>query len=416
MHLRRALTLLPAALALLVSCGGGSSPPGGGGSATIAGHVIDGYGLPLAGRTVIIGASSTTTDASGAFTLSGVATPYDLVILAPAPTKAATVYTQLTRTDPKLPDLAASNPPALTATVKGALSGGAPLPTTPGTLTLVTWGSPDQAFGGDYVTSSPYSFDVSWVGPSTITGAVHGLQWTLDENSTVTGYVSHGVKTGVSLSSAATVTDADLALTAPVTDSISATATPPAGHEIFERDVVLSFDDGTLIQVSGDGLDGGTLQVPVPSDIGAKALVRFRALSGDGSMETDAQTTGLAPGTASAALSLPSPARLTAPADGATGVDTSTDLVWTPVSAGVHVIFLNGTANDPSYAIVSSGTHARIPDLSAHGLGLPSGHAYDLALLAFGPYASIDAFAQTGALPKEGPGFQTVSFSGFTTR
>ena len=40
----------------------------------------------------------------------------------------------------------------------------------------------------------------------------------------------------------------------------------------------------------------------------------------------------------------------------------------------------------------------------------------NLALLAFGSYPSIDAFAQTGVLPKEGPAFQTVSFSGFTTR
>jgi hypothetical protein len=414
-HLRRVLTLVLAVLVCLVACGGDSGPPGGGGSATIAGHVVDGYGQPVAGRTVLIGASSTTTDASGAFTLTGVATPYDLVILAAAPTKAATVYTQLTRTDPRVPDLAAGNPTPLTATVKGALSGGAPLPTTPGTLTLVAWGSPDQAVGGDYVTSSPYSFDVSWVGPTTITGAVHGLQWTIDQNSTVTGYLAHGVKTGVSLSNAATVT-ADLALTAPLTDNISVTATPPASHEIFERDVFLTFDDGTLIQVSGDGLDGGSLQVPVPSDIGAKALVRFRAISGDGSMETDAQLTGLDAGTAGAALSLPPPARLTAPANGATGVDTSTDLVWTPVTAGIHFIFLNGTANDPSYAIVSGGTRARIPDLSAHGLGLPSGHAYDLALVAFGPYASIDAFAQTGVLPKEGPGFNTASLSGFTTR
>ena len=416
MHVRRLSTLLLSALALLVSCGGDSgNNGGGGGSATIAGHVVDGYGLPLAGRTVIIGASSTTTDASGAFTLSGVATPYDLVILAPAPTKAATVYTQLTRSDPKVPDLAAGDPTPLTATVKGAISGGAPLPTAPLTRTAVVWGSPDQAFGGDYVSSSPYSIDVVWVGPTTITGAVHGLQWTVDSTGVVTGYGGHAVKTGVSLSNVATVT-ADLALTAPLTDNISVTATPPAGHEIFERDVFLSFEDGTLIPVSGDGLDGGTLQVPVPSDIGAKAQVRFRALSGDGSMETEAQLTGLDAGTAGAALSLPPPARLTAPADGATGVDTSTDLVWTPVTAGVHVLFLNGTANDPAYAIVSGGTRARIPDLSAHGLGLPSGHAYDLALLAFGSYASIDAFAQTGVLPKEGPAFQTVSFSGFTTR
>src|SRR5262249_48673826 len=83
-QVRRALTLLSAALALLFGCGGDS---GGGGSATISGKVVDDIGQPLANRTVLIGSISTTTDSSGAFTLKGVATPYDLTILAPAPTK-----------------------------------------------------------------------------------------------------------------------------------------------------------------------------------------------------------------------------------------------------------------------------------------------------------------------------------------
>lgn len=416
MHLRPFATFLSCVVGLLLACGGDSGNNGGGGDKTISGKVVDGYGTPLAGRTVLIGGSSTTTDAAGAFTLTGIATPYDLVVLAPAPNKIATVYMQLTRTDPTLPDLSESGQTPMNATVQGTISGGNSLPTAAGTLTLVTWGSPDQLTFGTYLDAASYSFNVSWPGPATIAGTVHGLQWTLDANQTVTGYIAHGVKTGVSLSNAMTVTGADLTLTAPGTDSISTTATPPADHEIFERDVFLSFDDGTYFQVSGDGLDGGTLQVPVPSDIGAKAVVRFRALSSDGSRETDAQLKGIAPGTIGATLSLPPPARLTSPADGATGVGTGTELVWTPVNAGIHVIFLNGSANDPQYAIVSGGTRAQIPDLSAHGLTLPSGHSYDLALLAIGPYANIDAFAETGVLPEEGPGFQTVSFSGFTTR
>ncbi len=415
MHLRPFATFLSCAVGLLLACGGDSGNNGGG-DKTISGKVVDGYGTGLAGRTVLIGASSTTTDAAGAFTLTGIATPYDLVVLAPAPNKIATVYLQLTRTDPKVPDLSESGQTGLTATVKGAISGGNSLPTSPDTLTLVTWGSPDQLTFGTYVDASDYTFNVSWPSPATITGTVHGLQWTLDGNFTVTGYIGHGVKTGVSLSNAMTVTGADLTLTAPLTDNISTIATPPADHEIFERDVFLSFDDGTYFQVSGDGLDGGTLAVPVPSDIGAKAVVLFRALSSDGSMETDAQLRGITPGTTGTTLSLPPPARLTSPAEGATGVGTGTDLIWTPLNAGIHVIFLNGSANDPAYAIVSGGSRARIPDLSAQGLALPSGHSYDLVLLALGPYASIDAFAETGVLPEEGPDFRTVSFSGFTTR
>ena len=68
------------------------------------------------------------------------------------------------------------------------------------------------------------------------------------------------------------------------------------------------------------------------------------------------------------------------PADGATGVDTSTELVWTPVAGGIHVVLLGGAANDPTYFIASGGTRVRIPDLSARGLGLPSARPYDFLL------------------------------------
>ena len=102
--------------------------------------------------------------------------------------------------------------------------------------------------------------------------------------------------------------------------------------------------------------------------------------------------------------------------DGATGVDTTTDFTWTPVPGGIHVLFLTGAGNDPAYAIVSGGTRTRIPDLSAQGLGLPSGHSYDLILYGIGPYASVDAFAQSGSIPREGLGFQTGYRSTFRTK
>ncbi len=415
MLVRRLLTVLPAVLALLVSCGGGSGNNGGG-SETISGKIVDAYGLPLAGRTVSIGATSTTSDANGGFTVTGVAVPYDLVVVAPAPNKFASVYMQLTRTDPKVPDLSAGDPPVRNATITGTISGGAPFPTPAQTETVITIGSTDQVFGSVAASSSSYSLDVAWVGPTTATGNIHGLQFSLDDNLTVTGYTSHGVKTGVSLSDTANVTGVDLALSSVQTDAISVTASLPTGHEIFQRNVILGFNDGAFIQVSGDGLDAGTLAVPVPSDIGATSVVQFRALSSDGSMETDAQLKGVTAGTSGAALALPAPARLSSPANGATGVGTGTELVWTPVGSAIHIVYLSGTANDPTYGIVTGGSRAPIPDLSGHGLALPSGHSYDVTLLAFGSFASMDAFAATGTLPREGPDFQTVSFSGFTTR
>ena len=383
----------------------------------MTGRVQDEYGQGLSNRTVLIGSRSTTTDVNGQFTLTGIATPYDLVVVEPAPRKAATIYLQLTRTDPKLLNLATQGTPAQSATLGGNISGGVPL-STAGTLTAVTWASPGVS-STTYVNATPYSFIVPWAAPATITGTVHGLQFSFDQNFTVTGYPGYGVKTGVSLTSGGSVTDADIQLAPVTTGNISTNISTPAGHEIVERDVFLTFDDGAFFQVSQDALDAGTFQVPIPSNIGAKANVLVGAATSDGSSASYAQVSALSPGTLGAALNLPSPARVTAPDTGATGVDTNTDLVWTPVSGAIHALFISATAPtsaDPGYAIVTGGTHARIPDLSAQGLGLPSGRLYDVVLVATGPYASVDAYTETTVYPLSALGFQTLSFTRFTTR
>jgi hypothetical protein len=255
---------------------------------------------------------------------------------------------------------------------------------------------------------------VDWSGPATTTGTLRGLQWTIDGNGTVNGYHSHGTRTGVSLTDSNNITNADVGLGVLQMDSVSVTIAPPGTHQITERDVTLNFSDGTFFPVSADGLTDTALTVPVPTGIGATATVTATAVENDAGTVSVARV-GVQPG-GSTSLSLPAPAIATAPGDGATGVDTNTDLVWTPVAGGIHVLFLTGAGNDPGYAIVSGGSRTRIPDLSAQGLGLPSGHPYDFTLFGIGPYASIDAFAQTGTLPREGLGFQTGSATRFTTK
>ena len=423
------LPRLPATAALLLlACGGGSSPApgggggpgggnggggGGGGGSTVAGQIIDRLGQGLTGRTIVIGTTTATTDANGQFSISGVTAPYDLVILEPAPDKIATVYTQLTRLDPKLYDFGGPTTAQKTANLGGNIVGGDALPTPDGEYTAVSWGSPEMATGA-YVTSSPYSIPIDWSGPSSTTGAVHSLQWTVDSNGTVTGYKAHAVKTGITLSTGGTVTNADLLQAAVLTDNVSATISAPSGYTIVERTLSLGFADGAFFPVSDDGIATASFSLPVPSGIGASATVG--ATASTSSAQTTAQIGGLAPGASAASLTLPLPALPTAPTDGATGVDTTTDLTWTPVSGALHLLVLSGSAADPTYLIVSGGSRARIPDLGGQGLALPSGHQYQWGLLAIGPYASIDAFAETGTIPREGVGFQTVTSSTFTTK
>jgi hypothetical protein len=110
-----------------------------------------------------------------------------------------------------------------------------------------------------------------------------------------------------------------------------------------------------------------------------------------------------------------SSAVITAPAYGATGLDTNTDLAWTPLAGGIHMLCLRGAGNHPTFVIISGGTHARIPNLSAQGLGLPSARPYDVGLGAVGPCANIDAFAQTRVVPCRGLRIPDELRSTFTT-
>ncbi|MGZ6028443.1 MAG: hypothetical protein ACXWK5_03400, partial [Myxococcaceae bacterium] len=137
------------------------------------------------------------------------------------------------------------------------------------------------------------------------------------------------------------------------------------------------------------------------------------AAASDGTSTTEAQSAAIPPGTSNATLSLPSPALPTAPANGATGVDTSTDLVWSPVTGAVYEVLLTGQGTDPVYVLLTSATTVRIPNLSAQGVGLPSGRSYDWSVNALGPLTSVDALAS----PSITLGFDTSSgTSQFTTR
>lgn len=416
-HRRAVLTLT----ALLAACGGsstpggggpdagGGGPDGGGGNTTITGQVLDINDQPLAGRTVVQAGRTTTTDANGNFTFTTVAVPYDISIVQTSP-KVATVYSQLTRTDPKLRDFSVANNPSRTTTVGGTLTG---LSSSSGALTGVSFASPEVVHG-DFVTANPWSLPISWFGPASITGKVHAMQWTVDGNGTLSAILTYGVTSGVvALTSGSPVSNADVALAPVASQPVTGTIALPSGYTISDRSVYVTFSDGATFGVSGDSVSTPGFGVPIPSGIEASAIVT--ATANNGTAQSYAQVSALAPGTSNVTLTLPSPASPTAPANGATGVDTSTAFVWTPLAGGVEVLAMSGQGTDPTYYIASGGTTARIPDLSAQGLGLPAARTYDWFVIGFGPFASIDAFAASNVSP--GDAFQTFSSSSqFTTR
>ena len=410
----------------LAACGGSNPPPivdagtpsacVGGGGGTVVGQVIDGYGQGISGVTVVESSRSTTTNVNGCFTFTGVARPYDIAVVRTAASspKVASVYSQLTRTDPKLRDLSVLGSPARRATVGGTLVGTFPGPG--GATTAVAFASPESSVG-NYVSALPWSIDVGWAGPSSTTGSLHVLQWTTDMKGTLTSVVSHGVRSGVTLSNGGSTSNADLTLM-PVTGpgGVSGTIALPSGYTLGSRTAYLTFADGAGFPVSDDTLSSTSFALPVPTSIGASIL--FTATAVDGlSQQSTAQLFGLAPGTSNAVLTLPLAAVATAPANGATGVDVTTPFTWTPVAGGVTIVAMTGQGTDPVFFLVSGGSTSHIPDLSAQGLGLGAGRTYGWTVVGLGPFASVDAFTATGTLPPEGLGFQTISQRySFTTK
>ena len=251
--------------------------------------MIDIHGLPLSGRTVVQSGRSTTTDASGNFTFTTVAVPYDIVILQTAttqssPNKVASVYQQLTRTDPTLTDFSVTRSTNQSATLGGSLTGAFPAPS--GAATAVVFGSA-EASAGNYFTSNPWSLGVDWFGPASTTGAVHALQWTIDANGTLDSVLTHGVKTGVTLTNGGSVSNADVTLTAVTTQPVTGTISVPSGHTISERAVSLKFTDGAEFPLSDDAVTSASFAVPIPSGIGASA--RLFAAADDGTAQVFAQ-------------------------------------------------------------------------------------------------------------------------------
>ena len=396
---------------LLLACGG-SNPSPAGSSITVTGRLIDGFGKPLPGRTILVGGLSSNTDANGSFSASIVGTPYDVITLETSPTRRATVYAQLTRSDPQL--VGWSDVPIERGTLGGQLVGGDPLPTPPGTRTGVCFSSPE---GGslDVVTSNPYAFQVLWYGPTSTTGNVRALQWTVDANGTVTGYRSHGVRTGVTLTADGTTSGVDVTLTPTLTGTVSGTLTIPDGYSLDWRDVDVTFAQGNSVPsffpVSSDTVNSPSFSFPVPSGIGSKCnrqrqgQQRGRPDRGTGRWSRSREHRRSAHASRSSPDHLP-----------AGWLDRHRHDDRLQLDAGGKCPLPRRRLREHDVLHLHRPHDTRLPDLTAQGFGLPPGYTYYWELSAGGPYASIDEFAAPGEASFEKSGFSTWVSANFTTR
>ena len=192
-------------------------------SQELAGRVISAGGAPISGAVVRVGLASATTDASGAFSISGVVSPYELTVTSPDDL-ITSLYPELWRMDPTLTlfDVAASYPRG--ANVSGALSGGAGFPLPAGHQAGVAFRSPEAAaVSGIQDAASGYLVSVGWAAGASVTGELHALQWLVDADGRPVSYDGAAEGTAVTLTDQVALTGRDLALGGVATNSVSGT-------------------------------------------------------------------------------------------------------------------------------------------------------------------------------------------------
>ena len=235
---------------------------------TVAGTVIDNQLSKFAGVSVIIGAQSTITDASGHFSIANVTPPYDLTALVTVSgDKGASLYKGLTRTNTTI--LVALNPTSTdnTGTLTGTVTGGDPLSTV-GDKTVVSWGSTSAnqfQNSSQTITSSPYSLDVTWDSSlASITGNMHVLQWAVDANQLPTAYKGYAEKTGVAVAASGTTSNVNLAMSAPGTSNVGGSVTVPAVVTLGSKGFSVNFADTAAISLGFDSDPGNHFHLSLP--------------------------------------------------------------------------------------------------------------------------------------------------------
>jgi hypothetical protein len=406
----------------LCSCGNGGT---GGSVGSVNGTVTFGTNsLPAAGITVLITdahgvKTSLKTDATGAFGVSGVATPYSAAVIdnpTPIASQTATVYLGLTRTNPALAaDNLALPTPNRQGTLAVTLSGGTyPQPAANYTTSFL-FQSPRafQTVSLPGALSATNSLDIGWLDPasSTTSGTLFGLQVQADDTGLPTSYPGYG-STNATLTDAVTTTTA-LSLASVTSALLTGSVTPPAGYQLVEVDGLLIIPGGFNIQIFADTTQSTTFSYTTPSIPGTTlALAAFASNAAGQAWFPFAN--GLAAAASGVAFDCPGAPTLTAPPDQQTGVTTATPFSWSSYPGAIYSVSL--LVNQGQLTIWTADTSFTLPDLSSVGFGPFPSTMYTWDVFAQAGYSGIDEVTNPSFTPLVGLSCGAVSSSQeFTT-
>ena len=203
-------------------------------SLSVSGTVVDVLGNGIPSATVSIQGTTATTDANGAFTIGGVAVPYDLIVKQTVTTTdAAQVFEGMTSATPTIDPYAgivALGTPLMSATISGNLSAAVATGHTARVCVqaTTTWMAGCTSVGAG---STSYSFTASWVSGTSVPVTVQALEIATDSNGMATGYGRYGTATGSVTNSGTPTIDVTWGST-PSTGTVAANVNVPAGFQL----------------------------------------------------------------------------------------------------------------------------------------------------------------------------------------
>jgi len=369
----------------------------------VNGTLIDALGAPLAGLTVTSpGQAPVVSGVDGSFTLSDMTVPYDLVVVDTA-NSVGHRFEGLTAAEPRVMPISAiisGLTGDLSATVSGTLTHASliPVPANHG-ATVCLEGLNGSVVACDYlgVGESDYDLFPSWWQPDDLNVRVRAYVYEADASGKPTAIVAVGTAGPTLLSDSdnamVNVNLSDASGQASVTVDVSV----PPGYDIANLSLVTHYGQFASFALGTGGSDSATETLIAPFFSGAPltVLATGSPTAPDASSSTIAWSSGHMSGD-SVDLDLPQPATAISPAEGATGITSSTVYSVANTSGGVLTYLLQPTGIGPVFATTTMAETATFPDLATFGMGLPTSASYFWGVIATHHVTSTDD-AVTGA-------------------
>ncbi len=351
-------------------------------SLTVSGRVQQALNRPLIGATVASQGETAFTDATGAFTLSGLSLPYDLLVSSAVGTDSMHVYEGLTSPTPVLrPTFAVLGfiAPTVDTTVDGSLVAGA-LGADEAVIVCLE-GVAIAVYGCDSLTTGDvaYSIAAAWFDGSNASVRLHALHFEIDADDVPTAFLGYETFL-LDLSDGVAVIGADLDFDPVASDDVTGTTDHPVALPDTNLLVLARFGPNLSMPIVEIPDPGATaFEVLVPVLPGLTYDVLFIGSTTGGGVITWKHDVGLDAG----AFAVAAPALPVAPANATTGVDLATPFSST-AAGGARTYFWGPDVVGPFFGLTTTRTNVTIPDPALGGFALPVGADYFWSLLGHG--------------------------------